>query len=247
MLEEPKYLSTISACLVKYIKTYLTPIIIVIVAAATFEGWLLYQKHIANDQTQLQKENEKYKAQIQGLTDNYNKLASAKKDLETENFKLDADAQYWKKKASSISVLPKPQPPPVDDVTLISDLKIAGVEFKPLSESTFSTERTTLPTVWTWNKQALRVPSLEEKLAVTEVSATKFETLAYGYKKELMVADDMLSEADKRELVRKQQEANLNEQVKTEHKKVVAAEVNGWLKLGAGLAVGYLTGKAVSK
>ena len=243
MLEQPKYSSIIST----YIKPYLTSIVIVIVAAGSFQVWRLYQQHIANDQTQLQKENEKYKAQIQGLTDNYNKLASVKKDLETENFKLDADAQYWKKKANSIPVPPKPQPPPVDDATLISDLKIVGVEFKPLGESTFSTERTTLPTIWTWNKQALRVPSLEEKLATTEISATKFETLAYGYKKELMVADDMLSEADKRELVRKQQEANLNEQVKTEHKKVVAAEVNGWIKLGAGLAVGYLTGRAIKK
>jgi len=231
----------------KYIKPYLKAIVIVIIAAASYGAWRVYQKHVANDQVQLQKENEKYKAQIEGLTDNYNKLAATKKDLETQNSKLDADAQYWKKKAGSIPVLPQPLPPPADDASLIADLKVAGVEFKPLTGNTFSTERTTLPTVWTWNKQALRVPSLEEKLSATEISATKFETLATGYKKELAAADDMLSEADKRENIRKQQEVNLNEQVKTEHKKVVAAQVNGWMKLGVGLAVGYLTGKAVSK
>ncbi len=231
----------------KYIKPYLKAIVIVMALIASYGAWRLYQKRVDNNQTQLQKENEKYKAQIQGLTDNYNKLASTKAGLETENAKLSTDAQYWKKKAGSISVLPQPLPPPVDDASLIADLKVVGVEFKPLTGSTFSTERTTLPIVWTWNRQALRVPSLEEKLAATETSSAKFENLAYGYKKELVVADDMLSEADKRENIRKQQEANLNEQVKTEHKKVVAAQVNGWMKLGVGLAVGYLTGKAVSK
>lgn len=230
-----------------YIKPYLLPIVAILIIATSWECWQIYQKHVANDQTQLQKENEKYKAQIDGLTDNYNKLSLVKKDLETQNSKLDADAQYWKKKAGSISVLPKPEPPPVDDVSLMADLKLAGVEFKPLTGNTFSTERTTLPTVWTWNKQALRVPSLEEKLAATEISANKFEVLAGGYKKELAAADDMLSEADKRELIRKKQEANLNEQVKVEHKKVVAAQANGWIKLGAGLAVGYLTGRAIKK
>lgn len=243
MIEQPKYLNVLS----QYIKAYAVPLGAVIILALGFWGWKAYQKHLTARQTQLQQENAVYKSKIADLTKSYEDLKAVKEKIAADNVKLDADAQYWKKKANNIPKPPQPGPAPTEDAVLVADLKTAGVEFKPIGGTIFSTERTTLPVVWTWNKQALRVPGLEEKLTATEQTALKFEESANGYKAELITANKMLSESEQRELIRKQQEANLTEQVKTEHKKVIAAEVNGWLKFGGALVGGYLIGKTVSK
>jgi FtsZ-binding cell division protein ZapB len=243
MIEQPKYLSALSS----YIKQYTTPIIAIVILALAFQGWRSYQKHLTGHQTQLQQENAVLKSKIADQTKEYNDLKVNKDKLAADNVKLDADAQYWKKRAGSIVVPPKPGPAPTEDAVLVSDLKAAGVEFKPLTGTLFSTERSSLPVVWTWNKQALRVPALEEKLAATEQVALKFEDSANGYKAEVNTANKMLSAADKREALRIEQEKNLNDQVKTEHKKFIAAQTNGWLKAGGALLGGYFIGKAVSK
>ncbi|MCI4436570.1 MAG: hypothetical protein JHC33_07150 [Ignisphaera sp.] len=243
MLETPKYLTILST----YFKTYLTQILIVAVAALSYQGWRSYQKYLVTHQTKLQQENAILQSKIADKTKAYDELKVAKDKLAVDNIKLDEDAQYWKKKASSIPRPPEPPKPPVDDPTLLSNLKGAGAEFKPLQGTLFSTEHSTLPLVWTWNKQALRVPLLEEKLDATEKVALKFENLSSGYKNELTVSNKMLTEAEQHEILRKQQEVNLTEQVKTEHNKVVAAQTNGYLKAGAALVAGYFVGKAVRK
>jgi FtsZ-binding cell division protein ZapB len=244
MLEErPKIISVLT----DYVKAYTKPIVIIAVLSLAFWGWQAYQKHLTARQTQLQQENAVLKSKIEDKTKEYNNLKVDKDKLAADNVKLDADAQYWKKKAGSIVVPPKPGPAPTEDAVLVSDLKIAGVEFKPIPNSLFSTERESLPIVWTWNKERLRVPGLEEKLAATEQVALKFEDSANGLKAEVNTANKMLSAADKREALRIEQEKNLNDQIKTEHKKAVAAELNGWLKFGGGLLIGYAADKALRK
>jgi hypothetical protein len=229
------------------IKPYMTAAIIIVLGIAVYEGLSFYKKHLDKRGIQLQQENAVLKSKVAEVTKNYNDLSVTKKAVEADNVKLDADAQYWKKKAQSIPRPPEPPKPPQDDATLVADLKLAGVEFRPLTDKNYLTDRTNLPTIWTWNKDSLRVPGLEEKLFATETSAAKFETETLGLKKELGVANNMLSEADKRELLRKEQEKNLNEQISNEHKKVVAAEMKGYIKIGAALVTGYFVGKAVRK
>jgi hypothetical protein len=243
MLETPNYSSIISS----YIKTYTTPIIVVVILAAGYQGWRMYQKHLITKQTQLELQNKELEGKISILTKDYNTLALQKKDLETVNVQLDTDAQYWKKKAAETHVTPPPPPPPQDDATLLANLKDAGAEFKILKGTTFSTEHSTLPLVWTWNKQSLRVPELELKVVNTKESADRFEAETLGLKKEKFVSDDMLKKADERELDRIKQEANFKEQVSTIKKEVKAAEINGWLKFGGALFTGYVVGKQIKK
>lgn len=227
-----------------YLKQYLIQIIVVIVGVVAFQGWRTYQKWITTSQTVLQTENIAYKKQIAKLVSEYDTLASEKKSLEAKNAVLDSDAQYWKKKAQSIIVPPTPSKPPTSDLVLIEELKLAGVDFKPLPDTNLITGRETLPIVWTWNKQYLRVPSLELKLGMTEAAASKFEAQTIGLKEELVVANDIIKKASDVETIRKEQEANLNRQVKQAHKEVVAAEINGYIKAGAALVIGYLGGRA---
>ena len=244
MLEEQKVLPVIGS----YIRTYLAPIIILIIVATAFQGWRAYHKYKLNMQTQLQDQNENYKAQLVEINNNYMKLQAEKDTLASDNAKLAADAKHWKDAAGNIPVLPPPSKPPADDAIIVADLKASGVEFRPLTETQFTnyvTGKESLPVIWTWSKQALRIPSLEEKLAATEISANKFEQLSVGYKAEIATANTMLTEAQNRELIRKNQEADLNAQIKNEHTQVVIAQTNGWLKAGAALALGYLAGKAV--
>lgn len=243
MLETPNYSSIISG----YIKTYTTPIIIVIILAGSYYGLKYYQKHLRAKQTQLELQNKELADKINSLTKDYNNLAAQKKDLADANVQLDKDAQYWKKKAADTKVTPPPGPPPVDDPTLLANLKDAGAEFKPLTGTMFSTEHSTLPLVWAWNKQSLRVPELELKVVNVQESANKFEAETLGLKKEKTVADGMLKKADERELDRIKQEANFKEQVSTIKKEVNAAELNGWLKFGGALVTGYVVGKNIKK
>jgi hypothetical protein len=236
MLEErPKIIATIS----NYIKAYSKPIIVIVVLAIAFQGWRVYQKHLTNTQTELQKENEAIKIKIATMTKEYNDLANSKKEVELNNAKLDADAQYWKNKANSHKVLPPPGPAPVDDVKLVSDLKDAGVEFKPLSGAVFSTERSNLPVIWTWNKQALRVPELEATLADTIISAKKFEDEATGLKREVEIDNGMLKKAAEIGAEHYKLEETFSQQLKQKDKLIWSAEVNGWVKVGITIPVVY--------
>ena len=243
MLETPKYLTIVST----YIKTYLTEIVIVIVAATAFQGWRAYQKYLVSHQTQLELENKVLQGKISVLTKDYIDLSVQKKAVETVNVQLDKDAQYWKKRAADTHVTPPPPAPPVDDPTLLANLKDAGVEFTPIQGNLFSTKHSTLPLVWTWNKQSLRVPELELKIVNTKESADRFEAETVGLKKDIVISNGMLKKADDREAIRVVQEKNFKEQVSTIKKEVAAAEMNGWLKFGGALVTGYVVGKNVKK
>ena len=243
MLETPKYFTIIST----YFKTYLTQILVVAAIAVGYQGWRLYQHYLISHQSQLEKDNEAYKKQIADITIEYNKLASAKKDVEGENIKLAADAEYWRNKAKEIPVPPPTPKPPVEDSVLLADLKDAGAEFKPLQGSLFSTEHSTLPLVWTWNKDSLRVPGLETKLSTTETALDKTVMQVGGLQQQILISDKMLSDADKREALRKTQEVNFTEQIKIKDKQIIIAETNGWIKVGIAVPATYFLTRAIIK
>ena len=243
MLETPKF----TTVLTNYIKIYLVQILLVIGVVAGYQGWKAYQRHLTNTQNQLQIDNTVYKTKITDITADYEKLKQSKVEVEKTNITLAADVEFWKKKASSIPRPPQPPDPPKDDATLIADLTAAGITFKPLTDTNYMTDRSTLPTVWTWNKQVLRVPILEQELTFTETALIASGHLIEGLNKKIVITDSMLTEADKREAIRKEQEINLNNQIKIEHKKTVVAETNGWLKFGGALLGGYIIGKNIKK
>jgi hypothetical protein len=222
-----------------YIKPYVKQLAIVVVLAAGFQGWRLYQQHLKNRETALQQENEAYKKKIADLTTELGKLAVAKKDVEQENVKLASDAAFWRKKAGDVPMPPNPPNPPTDIVTILADLKQAGVDIKPLSGTVFSTERESLPIIWTWNKQFLRVPTLEEKLSLTSIALDKTVLQVGGLEKQIVISDKMIADAEQREALRKSQEVNYKDQIKVKDKQILIAETNGWIKVGIAVPVVY--------
>jgi hypothetical protein len=237
MLEaRPKIISVLT----NYVKVYTKPIIVIAVLAIAFQGWRMYQKHTLNQQSQLAQENKKIKADIAVLTTKYEDLRKEKSVIEANNVKLHEDALYWQKKADSVVNPPKPLPPPQDDATLVADLKLAGVEFIPFKGTVFTTERTTLPIVWTWNKQALMVPTLEANVATFKTASEKWKADYYGEHAALGVANGMIETADARhkkesvDLIK-----NYDGQLKTKDKLILEDKVNGWIKVGITVPVVY--------
>ena len=243
MLEDPKIVGIVET-IKTYFKTYLTPILVVILLSVSYFGWRAYQRAVTSRETTLQSQNAEYKKKIDSITTDYSNLIKQDKDLQAKNIVLAADAQAWKKKAQNIIVQPIP-PTPHDDNTLVADLKKDGVEFTYINPTKYSTGNGSLPIIWTWDKQAARVPALEEKLNVTTSEAASFEVSAAGYKTELDVTHKALSDADQREATRVLQQENLESQVKTIQKEVTNAQINGWLKAGAAVIIGYGAGKYI--
>ena len=239
MLEErPKIITTIS----NYFVAYAKPIVVIVVLALAFQGWRMYQQHVTNQETQLQQENAAIKVKIDAMTKQYNDLAASKKAIEADNVKLDADAQNWKKKANAHVVPPEPGPAPADDAITVADLKTAGVEFRPLTETpitNYVTNRTSLPIIWTWNRQALRVPELVASEADWKISSAKFETLSLGYKKDVDKSNEMLVIAQGKETQYIKLEGNFNDQLKQKDESIWEAKVNGWIKVGIAVPVVY--------
>ena len=241
MLE--KYTAVIST----YFKAHIKQIVIVIFAVVAFQGWRAYQSYLNTQQTTLQQENDINKKKIEELTTEYNKLAEAKKEVEANNTKLATDADFWRKKAQETPIPPPVPKPPVDDITLVSDLKAAGVEFVPLQGTLFSTDRVSLPVIWVWSKESIRVPGLEAKIANDEVALTKSDALIVGLNKQILISDKMLSDADEREAVRKIQEVNLNQQLKGKDKQILVAQANGWLRIAVAVPATWFIAKQVYK
>lgn len=144
--------------------------------------------------------------------------------------------------------MPPPTPnPPADNKVIVEDLSKAGVVFVqvPASPTNYITGEVSLPKIWTWNKDALRVPGLELKLTTTQTALNKSGELVTNLNKTIDLSNKVIIAGDQREQQRIQQVDLLNKQVKITTDQVKAEKVNGWLKAGIALAVGYLGGRAV--
>lgn len=239
LLQNPMTRKQMDNLISLYIKPYVKQVAIVVILAAGFQGWRMYQQHLKARETALEQENAINKKKIEELTIEYNKLVNAKKDVEAENVKLASDAAFWRKKAGDTPMPPNPPNPPTDVVTLLADLKQAGVDIKPLSGTLFSTEQVSLPVIWTWNRQFLRVPALEEKISVTETALSKTVLQVSGLEKQIVISDKMIADAEQREALRKLQENNYQQQIKIKDKQILVAETNGWIKVGITIPVVY--------
>ncbi len=232
MLENIKEKITSSITVLKTTaKSYMYPILFVVICLVGYEGFRLYNNHLKAQQTLLEKQNNEYKKQISDITTEYTKLVSAKKKIEEDNVKLQNTVDVLKQKASNDIVPPTPNVPN-DEKQIVADLKQDGVEFVPLQGTIFSTDHTSLPTIWTWDKQAARVPALETKLADTNNALEASTSLITGLNQEKVVSDKIIEDADKRENLRKLQVDNLNKEIKNKDKQILVADVNVYVKIG---------------
>ena len=243
MLEQLKALFSVA---LMSAKSYINIIIVVILLLASYEGWKYYQKYVKSQITVLQQNILDRDKKIAAITEEFNKLAAAKKDVEVENEKLKTDNDILIKKAHDIVVPPMPVVP-TEEATVIADLKADGVEFKPLQGTLFSTDHTSLPTIWVWDKQAARVPVLEEKVVATEQALTSSTLLIGGLSKQIVISDKMLEDANTREELHKANAIDLNKQVKEKDKQIVIAETNGWIRVGIAVPLTYFVTKAIVK
>jgi len=243
MLENIKeQITAISNVIKNTYKSYMYPILIVVVCAVGYEGFNFYNRHLKKQETILQQQNDTYKKQIADLTTENNKLAKAKADADAEVVKLQTAVDIAEQKANSDVVPPKPVVP-TDEKQIISDLKQDGVEFTPLQGTIFSTDHTSLPIIWNWDKQAARVPALEIKLADTSNALQASNSLVSGLNQEKVISDKMIEDADKRENLRKLQVDNLNKQIENKDKQILVADVNGYLKIGVTAVLFFEIGK----
>ena len=243
MLEQLKALFSVA---LMSAKSYINIIIVVILLLASYEGWKYYQKYVKSQITVLQQNILDRDKKIAAITEEFNKLAAAKKDVEVENEKLKTDNDILVKKAHDVVVPPMPVVP-TEEATVIADLKADGVEFKPLQGTLFSTDHTSLPTIWIWDKQAARVPILEEKVVATEQALTSSTLLIGGLSKQIVISDKMLEDANVREELHKANAIDLNKQVKEKDKQIVIAETNGWIRVGIAVPLTYFVTKAIIK
>ena len=228
------------------LKTYLYSALLLVFVFAGYKGWRYYQKYVKSQITVLQQNILDRDKKIAAITEEFNKLAAAKKDVEVENEKLKTDNDILIKKAHDIVVPPMPVVP-TEEATVIADLKADGVEFKPLQGTLFSTDHTSLPTIWVWDKQAARVPVLEEKVVATEQALTSSTLLIGGLSKQIVISDKMLEDANTREELHKANAIDLNKQVKEKDKQIVIAETNGWIRVGIAVPLTYFVTKAIVK
>ena len=228
-------------------KPYLVGVVIIVVGTLSYMGLRAYKNHLAANETVLQQENKAAKEKIIALTKEYEQLRTAKAKVDADNVILTNAADLAKKKAHDDVVIPQPPNPPTDDLVLVRDLKTAGVTFVPVTNTVYSTEHTSLPIIWTWNKQALRVPGLETKLSDTEVALDMTSKLVDGLNKRATISDKMLEDANQREEVRKIQEVNLNKELSNKNKQIIVAEANGWLKVAITVPIVYGITRAIHK
>ena len=85
MLEQLKALFSVA---LMSAKSYINIIIVVILLLASYEGWKYYQKYVKSQITVLQQNILDRDKKIAAITEEFNKLAAAKKDVEVENEKL---------------------------------------------------------------------------------------------------------------------------------------------------------------
>lgn len=229
------------------IKPYLIIIGVIVAGFLVFSGIKQYEKYLINKQTQLEQENAKHKSDIKELTKTYETLKADKAVVEATNSVLEASAAFWKKKAHDTIIIPPTPKPPQDTNVIVTDLKELGVEFKPLTGTLFSTEKDNLPKIWTWGKDSLRIPGLEAKVLNTETALGKSEELVLGLKKDISVSNDMIKTAEQRENIRKLEEANYENQVKTLKREITVGKGKTAIKIGAALVIGYGIGKVIKK
>jgi len=227
-------------------KSYATIVIVVVLALASYEGWNYYQKYVKKQITVLQQDILDRDKKIASITEEYNKLAVAKNVVEIENAELKNANDILIKKANGDVVKPMPIIP-TEEAVIVADLKADGVEFTPLQGTVFSTDHTSLPIIWTWDKQAARVPSLETKLNDTELALTSSSLLITGLSKQIVISDKMIADADAREVLHKANEFDLTKLVKEKDKQIIVAETNGWIRVGVAIPLTYFVTKAIVK
>ena len=70
------------------LKTYLYSALLLVFVFAGYKGWRYYQKYVKSQITVLQQNILDRDKKIAAITEEFNKLAAAKKDVEVENEKL---------------------------------------------------------------------------------------------------------------------------------------------------------------
>ena len=228
------------------LKTYLYSALLLVGLFAGYKGWRYYQTYVKSQITVLQQNILDRDKKIVAITEEYNKLEKARADVVAENTQLKNDNDALIKKAHGDVVKPMPVIP-TEETAVIADLKEDGVEFTPLQGTLFSTDHASLPTIWAWDKQAARVPSLETKLNDTAQALNSSGLLIDGLNKQIVISDKMLEDANTREVLRKANEVDLNKQVKEKDKQIVIAETNGWIRVGIAIPVTYFVTKAIIK
>jgi hypothetical protein len=229
------------------LKPYFVGIAIIGIGVLSWTGLRAYKNHVKANETVLQQQLKDEQAKSAALAKDFAQLQIEKDKSDADVVRLTASADVSKKKAHDDVVIPQPPVPPADEQQLVADLKDAGVTFKPLTGQVFSTDHTSLPVIWTWNKEQLRVPGLETKLLDTETALGATNSLVDGLNKSREISDKMLDNAKQQDTVKDLQITNLTKQVSDEKKEVVLAKTNGWIKVVIAVPVVYGITRAIHK
>jgi len=163
-------------------------------------------------------------------------------DLQTKYDKANAKAAKLQAEVDKIKIPPKPGPAPEQKKQLISDLQGMGLELVVKPSTTISPSLVGImdsdgKTIWSWGKENLRVPFLEQKI---EAQTTLIVGLDKAKGIAEKVADMRTKQADAATLAadKFQKDADLQREIAADLKKAYSAEKKKRILYTAGAFVG---------
>jgi hypothetical protein len=237
------------------VKSYLTIIIICIFLGAAWQGWSAFNKYKTNQIAAEKAKDDQHKKELQILSDQLAALTHEKTVIEIQNVVLAAAVEEARKKANNN---PRPKPvdnPPADVNVAVTEIAQSGVQFTltvptlgmdpKLGSATTPTKN--IPTVWSWYKEAQRVPQLETAYTAQLGLSNALTTENGGLKLEIRKDNEIIGKHVETEAKHVEREANLDLIVKDTTAQVKREKFNGYVKAAAAAVISFYVGKGVSK
>lgn len=173
-------------------------------------------------------------------------------DLQTKLDKANGKVSKLQAELDKIKVPPKPGPAPEDKKQLIADLQGLGLELvvKPstmIAPALVGITERDGKTVWTWGKESLRVPFLEQKIDAQQNLVTGL-TKAKDIAEKLADSRSKQADASDKAATAYQKEADNIRIALDDTKKAMKAErKKKLLYLAGGALAGYATSRAIHR
>lgn len=209
---------------------------LVVYATAKIVGGRAHEEEVrlADRAKALEKESESYRIQ-------YEQVKTMVACVEKSNSELEARIASMKRRVSSIDVPPPPDKNK-DDATIKSDLESAGLhfEFSTKNELTFPASRM----IWEWRQEALACPRLRLSISGYQSIVEEQERLLGGKNDQIGLLEDGNKLLESSLDAQKRRAEALQGVIGSLETQKKASTFKWFVRLGAGIATGYLVGRA---
>lgn len=227
-------------------------IIWAIVGMAILTGGIIIQASCERGRLDdLKGQNAELAAKVEERNRNILTLTAEKNMLASANEGLRKDVEETRARASSASrrVKPAPGPVPVEEAALKADLEEAGLEVGLAFHKEGASKMLLgdAQKAWTWNQQALRVPSFEAALAAEKDLTKALDLRVGGLTTEVGKTNLIIKECELRKEDWGRLEGNYKATIKQQDVVILAEKRVGKTKLYWGLGIGAAAGIALDR